>query len=205
MSFQTKILFRCKKMKFRGPQCEMKTQIVIKRDGNFMVQHNGLEHTCENASHGFKSKPQVSLEVINRIQNLFRSEVRCRNKFRRFWDLIEQETIYSLKSNRKLAKSNIKFKSTRNNWRWRNFTRRIETISAGKFENSHRVRWAFCSGIWCENAEKENSRHLWKREYWLRRWWRWGWKWRRRLVSIHDSSIAEIAIADRDSRSWFYF
>lgn len=54
----------------------MQIQIVYERQNCFLVQNNGEPHTCPAADDSSKTKKFVSVEVINRIQNLFRSGTR---------------------------------------------------------------------------------------------------------------------------------
>lgn len=76
-------MFRCKKMKFRGPQCDMQVRIVVESEDFFVVQHNNNDHSCGDAPIDSKSKGQLSKEIVDRIQSLFRSGTRMPKQVQR--------------------------------------------------------------------------------------------------------------------------
>lgn len=63
-------------MKFRGPQCDMQIRIIVESEDSFIVQHNNIDHSCDDAPIESKSKVQLSQEIVDRIQSLFRSGTR---------------------------------------------------------------------------------------------------------------------------------
>lgn len=69
-------MFRCSAVKAREKQCELQLQLVYEKEDVYHVQHNGRAHTCDQIPETSKAVPELEIQVIKRIQSLFRSGTR---------------------------------------------------------------------------------------------------------------------------------